>query len=329
MKTKCDSPVIIYQGGTGLPDIEVRFDGETAWLSRVQLAALFGRDVKTIGKHIKNALAEELKDFSTVAKFATVQFEGTRQVERLIEHYNLDMILSVGYRVKSVEGVRFRIWANKILKEYLIQGYAVNRGRLAQLNTALEIISRSDIPEVAGVAGILKEYTDGLDRLDDYDHQRVAKAKGSKGRWRLTYEAAREFIDAMRFGHESALFGKEKDESFKATLGTLYQTFGGQELYPSVQEKAANLLYLTVKNHSFLDGNKRIAAALFVWFLAKNKALRDKKTGRPRIDNNTLASATLMLALSKPQEKGLMCQLVMQFLTPNKKNRNDGCDAAH
>jgi prophage maintenance system killer protein len=293
--------------------LEVRTDSDTVWLNRQQLALLFGRDVKTIGKHIGNALREELADIPTVANFATVQTEGNRQVIRQIEHYNLDMILSIGYRVKSTEGVYFRRWATSVLREHLIQGYTINQKRMERLNKVLEIYARSAIPEIAGISGVLRQFTQGLDLLDSYDHQSVAKPKGKPGGGPLSYEEARTFIDSMIFGNESALFGKEKDDSFKSTLGAIYQTFGGQELYPGVQEKAANLLYLTVKNHSFPDANNRIAAALFVYFLDKNDALF-APSRRPLIDNNALAATTLMIALSRPEEKDIMCALVMNML---------------
>jgi prophage maintenance system killer protein len=231
-----------------------------------------------------------------------------------MEHYNLDMILSVGYRVKSDEGIRFRIWANKVLKDYLVNGAAINQKRLTQLNKTLEIISRSATPEISGIADVLHNFANGLDLLDKYDHQCLEKPK-IKGNtdWQLTYEEAIGFIQSMKFGSESSLFGHEKDESFKSSLGVIYQTFGGQELYPSVQEKAANLLYLVVKNHSFSDGNKRIAAALFVYFLEKNNILKGKN-GKLLIDNNALAAMTLMFALSEPKEKEIMCNLAMNFL---------------
>jgi len=303
--------IVIYKSKNGLVNVDVNFDGENVWLNRLQMSQLFGRDIKTIGKHINNALKEELNDFSVVAKFATT---ATDNKTYKVEHYNLDMILSVGYRVKSDEGVRFRIWANKVLKEYLLNGAAINQKRLKQLNKTLEIISRSIIPEVSGIANILQNFSNGLDLLDKYDHQRLEKPRiRGNTDWQLSYNEARSFIDSMKSGNESSLFGREKDESFKSSIGVIYQTFDGQELYPSIQEKAANLLYLVVKNHSFSDGNKRIAAALFVYFLEKNNALKDKN-GKLLIDNNALAAMTLMLALSEPQEKEIMCNLVMNFL---------------
>jgi prophage maintenance system killer protein len=307
--------IIIYQSPDGAAQIDVRLDTDTVWLSLDQMAELFDRNKSTVSRHIRNVFAEaELDPSATVANFATVQTEGSRSIERQIEYYNLDVIISVGYRVKSHRGTQFRQWASRILKQHLIQGYTVNEQRLRQLNQVIEIISRSAVPEIAGVSSVLRQFTSGLNLLDDYDHQSVTKPKDQKvGEWRLTYDEARKLIDSMRFGEESALFGREHSDSFKATLGAIYQTFGGEELYPGVCEKAANLLYLTVKNHSFTDGNKRIAAALFVYFLDKNSALRNARNAL-RIDNNALAAATLMIALSKPEEKEIMCALVMRML---------------
>ncbi|MDO4627839.1 MAG: virulence protein RhuM/Fic/DOC family protein [Planctomycetia bacterium] len=313
MSTNSKHEIVIYQSKDGQTNIDVKFDGDTVWLNRQQMAELFGRDVKTIGKHIGNALKEELTDLSTVAKFATVQKEGTREVVRQVEYYNLDMILSVGYRVKSAEGVSFRRWANRILREYLLRGVVINQPRLQQLGQIVNVFSRSATPEIAGIASVLQEYVGGLDQLDNYDHHSFTKPKGTKDSWVLTYDEARVFVDSMKFGQESELFGREKDEMFKSALGAVYQTFSGQELYLTLQEKAANLLYMVVKNHAFLDGNKRIAAALFVWFLDKNGALRNAQN-QLIIDNNALAAITLMIALSKPEEKELMCLLVMNML---------------
>jgi prophage maintenance system killer protein len=305
-----ESQVVLYRTQDQSTVLEVRTEGDSVWLNRQQMALLFGRDIKTIGKHIKNALNEELSGFSVVAKFATTATDGKSYQ---VEHYALDTVLSVGYRVKSAEGIRFRQWANSVLKQHLLQGYTTNENRLKQLNRVVEIISRSVVPEISGLSDILRRFTHGLDLLDEYDHQTLSKPTGMPSDWCLTYEEARVFIDSMKFGNESGLFGFERDESFKGTLGAIYQTFGGSEVYPSVQEKAANLLYLTVKNHSFTDGNKRIAAALFVFFLDKNGALFGKDN-HPLIDNNALAAATLMIALSRPEEKEIMCSLVMNML---------------
>ncbi|MDR1189782.1 MAG: virulence RhuM family protein [Bifidobacteriaceae bacterium] len=304
--------VAIYDLEDGSSAIDVRVQAETVWVNRQQLAALYGRDAKTIGKHVANALREELAGIPVVAKYATTAADGkTYQVE----HYNLDMVVSVGYRVKSPEGVRFRRWATTVLRNHLVKGYTVNQRRLEQLQQALQIVARSEDPEIAGVAGVLQIYADGLTLLDDYDHQRIAKPDGRGSDWVLDYDEARAFVDSMRLSEDSKLFGVERDGSFSSSVATIYQGFSGQDFYPSVEEKAANLLYLVVKNHSFVDGNKRIAAALFVYFLDRNGILR-QPDGTLVIDNAALAGLTLMVALSKPREKDVMCNLVMNCLAP-------------
>ncbi|MDR0906494.1 MAG: virulence RhuM family protein [Oscillospiraceae bacterium] len=306
-----NSLIAIYTRDDSSVEIQVRTDGDTVWLTRHQLAELFDRDVKTIGKHVSNALKEELAEIPVVANFATTAADGKTY---RTEHYNLDMILSVGYRVKSANGIKFRRWANGVLQKYLIDGYVKNDARLKQLEKSIEILSRSADDMVSGIADVLlQSFSAGLDLLDRYDHQSLTKPKGERGAYVLTYGEAREFVDSMSFAADSDLFGNEKDESFKGTLGAIYQSFGGAEVYPSLEEKAANLLYMTVKNHSFSDGNKRIAAALFVYFLDKNGALFSAH-GRQAIDNNSLAAITLMIALSKPSEKEIMCALVMNML---------------
>ena len=295
-------------------NIEVRLapENDTVWLNRSQIAELFGRDVKTIGKHIGNALREELDD-STVAKFETVQNEGGRAVKRDIEYYNLDMILSVGYRVKSKRGAAFRKWANGVLRKYIIDGYAVNHNRITQLSEVIRVMKRTENAlDTAQVLDVIARYTAAFDLLDDYDHQCIKKPQGSDGAAVLSYEECRALIDSMRFGAESELFGNEKDESFKGSIGNIYQTFDGAELYPTVEEKAAMLLYSVTKNHSFSDGNKRIAAAVFLYFLEKNgMLLRD---GAKVITDHTLVAIIVMIAESKPEEKDIMIRLVMNFL---------------
>ncbi|MDR0564434.1 MAG: virulence RhuM family protein [Azoarcus sp.] len=305
--------IAIYETKEKSVLVEVKTDGDTVWLNRQQMAVLFGRDVKTIGKHVNNALHEELAGIPTVAKFATVQQEGARKITRNIEHYNLDMILSVGYRVKSSEGIHFRRWANTVLKEHLVSGFTVNRCRLAQLDKVVDIIGRSEIAEVSGISDVLSRFTAGLSLLDNYDHQSLTKPKSLCALYELKYDEARALVDSINYTEASPLFGREKDESFKSALGAVYQTFGGEEVYPSLYEKAANLLYFLIKNHAFVDGNKRIAAALFIYFLNKNNALMDS-TGKLIISNNALAAMTLMIALSKPDEKETMCLLVMNML---------------
>ena len=306
--------LITFKDGTLELNVPVSWEQETVWLTRSQMAKLFERDVKTIGKHINNALKEEL-DRSTVANFATVQMEGEREVERNIEHYNLDMIISVGYRVKSTRGVQFRKWANSVLKQYILQGYAVNNNRIAQLGEVIQIMKRTqNALDSQQVLNVIQKYSKALELLDSYDHQNMERPKGNTATYELTYEECMEVISQMRFGAESDLFGKEKDDSFKGSIGNIYQSFAGQELYQTLEEKAAHLLYFVTKNHSFLDGNKRIAATMFLYFLDKNGVLfiDDEK----QIDDHTLVALTIMIAESKPEEKEMMITVVMNCLRP-------------
>jgi prophage maintenance system killer protein len=308
-----ESKIAIYQSEDGPVKIDVHLENETLWLTQAQLVSLYQSSKANVSEHIKHIFKEgELNKSSVVRKFRITASDGKSYKT---EHYNLDMIISLGYRIKSKIATKFRIWATSVLRKHISEGYTINQPRLEQLNKAIEIISRSYIPEISGIASILQNFAKGLDLLDNYDHQEFQKPKNAnKGKWQLTYKEARKFIDSMKFGNESSLFGREKDDSFKSSLGVIYQTFSGKELYPSIQEKAANLLYLVVKNHSFTDGNKRIAAALFVYFLDKNKTLKNKN-GQLLIDNNALAATTLMIALSKPQEKEIMCSLVVNFIS--------------
>lgn len=292
--------------------VRVEPQADTVWLNRQQMAQLFDRDVKTIGKHIQSALREEL-DNSTVAKFATVQLEGAREVERQVEYYNLDMIISVGYRVKSARGVQFRRWATNVLRQYLMQGYVCQQKRLQDLSTTIRVMKRVENKlDSAQILEVVQQYTRSLDLLDDYDHQRLQKPQGDTHVYVLTYEECRKLIDSMRYGDESSVFGNEKDDSFKGSLGNIYQSFAGKDVYPSAQEKAANLLYLVTKNHAFSDGNKRIAAAVFLYFLERNGLLfRD---GEKVIADHTLVAMVVMIAESRPEEKETMVKLVMNFL---------------
>lgn len=306
--------ILIYRTQDGRIDLNVMLNKETVWLNLDQMSNLFERDKSTLSRHIKNVFAEgELERSATIANFATVQTEGSRHVKRQSDHYNLDVIISVGYRVKSLRGSQFRQWASRILKEHLIKGFSVNEKRLLHLGKVLEVLSRSCAPEIAGISEILSRYVIGLNLLDAYDHQNLKSPRGTYSKWKLEYETGLNFVNSMKLGIKSDLFGKEKDKSFESALGAVYQTFNGRELYPSAQEKAANLLYLIVKNHPFIDGNKRIAAALFVYFLEKNQVLADY-AGRPFIDNNALAAITLMAALSKPKEKQSICLFIMNML---------------
>lgn len=325
-----DNKIVIYQSKDGKTQLDVKLEGETVWLNRQQMAELFGRDIKTIGKHINNALKEELKDEeATVAKFATVQLEGDREVTRQIEYYSLEMVTSVGYRVKSNRGVQFRRWANGVLKQYLVKGYAVNerirKQQIAELRQLVQVMGRTieqqpvaTTDESHALFDVVVDYTYALDTLDDYDYQRLNIAKTTKQEpFHATYDNAMHEIDMLRekFGG-STLFGNEKDDSFKSSIGQIYQTFGGQELYPSVEEKAAMLLYLVTKNHSFSDGNKRIAATLFLWFMNNNGILY-REDGSKRIADNTLVALTLMIAESRTEEKDVMVKVVVNLINKN------------
>ena len=304
--------LITFKDGTLELNVPVSWEQETVWLTRNQMAELFDRDVKTIGKHINNALKEEL-DNSTDANFATVQMEGGREVERNIEHYNLDMIISVGYRVKSTRGVQFRKWANSILKQYIIQGYAVNANRMNQLGEVIRIMKRTENSlDAKQVLSVIEKYSLALDLLDDYDHQTMKRPDGNKAVYILSYEECRQVIDSMKFSTDSDLFGNEKDDSFKGSIGNIYQSFAGQDIYPTLEEKAANLLYFITKNHSFSDGNKRIAATMFLYFLDKNGILFTD--GNKLIDDHTLVALTIMIAESKPDEKEMMISVIMNCI---------------
>ena len=307
--------------------IEVNMHNETVWLNREQLAALFDRDIKTIGKHINNALKEELMDEEVVAKFATTTKHGAldgKTQTHMVEYYNLDMIISVGYRVKSGNGIVFRKWANKVLKDYLIQGYAVNNKRLAYLEKTVKLIdiaSRIDIElrdtEAQEIIKMIGKYSNSLNMLDDYDHNRISKPKGTVKDEKITYEKCIEIISSLKFNNDSDLFALERDKGLEAIIGNIYQSYGGEDLYVTIEEKAANFLYLITKNHVFIDGNKRIAATLFIYFLGFYDLLY--RNDQQVIDNNTLVSVTLLIAQSNPTEKELLIDLVMNFLKNDKE----------
>ena len=304
--------LIIFETEDRSVTLTVPVNQEMVWLSRNQMAELFDRDIKTIGKHINNALKEEL-DNSTVAKFATVQNEGGREVERLIEYYNLDVIISVGYRVKSKRGVEFRKWANSVLRQYILRGYAVNNNRIAQLGEVIQIMKRTQNSlDSKQVLSVIERYSTALDLLDAYDHQNMSRPKGNVATYVLTYEECMDIIASMRFGDESDIFGKEKDGSFEGSIGNIYQSFAGQDLYPTLEEKAAHLLYFVTKNHSFLDGNKRIAATVFLYFLDRNGVLFID--GEKTIDDHTLVALTIMIAESKPDEMEMMITVIMNCM---------------
>ena len=323
-----EDKIAIYKDENNAIQLEVRMDGDMLWLTRQQLALLFGRDYKTISKHINNALKEELAGEVVVAKFANTTQHGAIENKTQthdIEHFNLEMVTSIGYRVKSRRGVQFRKWANKVLKDYLVKGYAVNErirheqiGELRQLvgmlGRALQSQSLST-DETNVLFEVVTDYTYALDTLDNYDYERLTINKTTKNEpFHATYENAMEAINGLRekFGG-SVLFGNEKDDSFKSSIGQIYQTFGGEELYPSVEEKAAMLLYLVTKNHSFSDGNKRIAATLFLWFLNNNGILY-REDGSKRLADNTLVALTLMIAESRTEEKDVMVKVVVNLI---------------
>lgn len=311
--------IIIYKDGELELPVEVTPDKETVWLRAEEMADLFERDRSVIQRHIKNIFKEnELDQTSTCAKFAQVKNEGNRRVERAFNYYNLDMIISVGYRVKSRRGIAFRKWATSILKEYIVQGYAVNEKRLKVLNKVIEIQSNiiADVLEIESkeVFDVIQKYTQALELLDDYDHQIVKKPTPPNNKtYQLCYDECRKLIDSMTFNTTSTIFGKEKSKgALDAIIGSVYQTAFGEDMYPSVQEKAANLLYFIVKDHPFVDGCKRIAASIFLYFLNKNNLLF--KDENKIISDSTLVAITLLLAESKPEEKEIMISIIMNFL---------------
>lgn len=308
--------IVIFETEDKMITIPVAVDQETVWLNRNQMAELFDRDIKTIGKHINNALKEELEDQVVVAKFATTTqhgaIEGKTQTH-MTEYYSLDVIISVGYRVKSMRGVEFRRWANSVLKQYILKGYAVNDNRIKQLGEVIRIMKRTENElDSRQVLSVIEKYSSALDLLDSYDHQNMTRPEGNPAIYVLFYEECMDVIQSMRFGDESDLFGKEKDDSFKGSIGNIYQSFGGTDIYESLEEKAANLLYFVTKNHSFFDGNKRIAATMFLYFLDKNEALFID--GQKKIEDATLVALTIMIAESRPEEKEMMISVIMNCM---------------
>lgn len=328
-----NNQIQIYQSPDGEIRLDVKTDGETVWLTQSQMALLFSRDRTVIGRHIRNIFSEgELDKTLVCANFALPKDYGRRegflqQVESV--YYNLDVIISVGYRVKSVQGTRFRQWANKVLKDYIIKGYAINDRmkleRYEELKSVVRLMARTmetqqllPSDEAESIFAMVKDYVYALDTLDRYDYQQLSiEATTTTERFHATYENAMEVIRGLheKFGG-SALFGNEKDESFHSSIGQIYQTFGGIDLYPSVEEKAAMLLYLVTKNHSFSDGNKRIAATLFLWFLERNGILY-RPDGTKRIGDNTLVALTLMIAESRIEEKDTMVKVVVNLINKN------------
>lgn len=315
MVNEAKNEIVLFNSKDGSLSLPVSIEADTVWLSRMQMATLFGVTPQNITIHLRKVYeSNELTREATSKDFLLVQKEGTRSISRVVTCYNLDAIISIGYRVNSSRATQFRIWATSILKSYLLRGVAVNQMRLQQLDQTVEVMKRvSHTLDAEQVLDVVKTYSTALDLLDGYDHQSITKPKAERVAVELSYEECREFIDGMRFAAESTLFGNEKDGSFKSALGAVYQSFGGEDLYPSAEEKAANLLYLVTKNHAFSDGNKRIAAALFLYFLKRNDLLL-RENGLKRIADHTLVALTVMIASSQPQEKDLMVNLVMTFL---------------
>lgn len=319
--------IVIFQTKDGKTSIDVKLENETVWLTQAQMSDLFQKDRTVIGRHINNVYREgELERDITCAKFAHMGIDKDQQYETTV--YNLDVIISVGYRVKSQRGTQFRIWANKILKDYLIKGYAINQQakaeQLEDLKSTVRLLSnviehkQLTLDEANGLLRVITDYTYGLDTLDKYDYQQLEVTSTTVTKeFRATYDEAMNAIRLLqkKFG-SSDLFGNEKDQSFKSSINTIYQTFGGEELYPSIEEKAAMLFYLVVKNHSFSDGNKRIAAFLFLWFLERNDILY-KPDGSKLIGNNTLVALTLMIAESRTEEKDVMVKVVINLINKN------------
>lgn len=329
-----DNKIIIYNTPDGETTVSVNLDGDTVWLSQQQMAVLFDKDRTVITRHINNIYkTKELEKSSTCAFFAQVRNEGGRAVERKIPLYNLDMIISVGYRVNSKRGTQFRIWANKVLKEYLVKGYVISNNiteqKYRELQQLVAVMARTvkRIGDTAGkdhqtdsLVSMVADYAYALDTLDRYDYQQLeVGGTTTEERFHATYDNAMKMIDSLRrkFGG-GTLFGNEKDGSFRSSIGQIYQTFGGTELYPSIEEKAAMLLYLVTKNHSFSDGNKRIAATLFLWFLERNGILY-RPDGGKRIADNALVALTLMIAESRTEEKDTIVKVIVNLI--NKNNR--------
>ncbi len=326
--------IVIYETSDQQSHVEVRLDDETVWLTQLQIADLFDRSKSVISRHLQNVFSSgELQRDSVVAKYATTALDGKTY---LVDYYNLDAILSVGYRVNSRRGTDFRIWATSVLREHIIKGYTINQQRITEqaehyreLQDAVRLIGEVltqqalDAPQAEGLLQVITDYAYALTVLDDYDHQQLAVLNTThKECFIITYAAARQAVDDMAYhmrleGKDTSLFGNEKDESFKSSLAAIYQTFGGDELYPSVEEKAAHLLYFVTKNHSFSDGNKRIAAAIFLWFLDANGVLYAENR-RKRLGDNALVALTLMVAESKPQQKDVIVRVIVNLI--NKSN---------
>ena len=300
--------IVLFETADNEVSLQVQMQDETVWLTQAQMVELFGRDVSVISRHINNVFKEGELD-----KKSNLHFLQIANADRPVTIYSLDVIISVGYRVKSQRGVEFRRWANAVLKDYILRGYAVNDKRINQLGKIVQIMKRAENQlDAQQVLSVVESYSTALDILDGYDHQTLAKPRGNRATYVLTYDECRSVIDKMTFVSDSNLFGNEKDDSFKGSIGAIYQSFDGKDLYPSLEEKAANLLYFVTKNHSFSDGNKRIAATMFLYFLDKNGALFVE--GSKRIADFTLVALTIMIAESKPEEKEMMVNVIMNCL---------------
>ena len=306
--TETTKDIVLFETMDKQITLQVPVEGETVWLTQAQMAELFGRDRTVITRHINNVFKENEVDFDS-----NVQILHIPTSDKPTTIYSLDVIISVGYRVKSKRGVEFRKWANGVLKQYILKGYAANDTRLKQLGEVVRLLKRTEESlDSKQVLSVIERYSHALDLLDEYDHHTLTRPKGTESIHVLTYDECMDVIRKMRFGNESDLFGREKDDSFKGTIGNIYQSFGGTDLYPTMEEKAANLLYLVTKNHSFLDGNKRIAATMFLYFLDSNGALF--QNGRKRIEDYTLVALTIMIAESQPQEKETMISVVLNCM---------------
>ena len=303
--------LVLFSSGDLTLSVPVTPDRETVWLTQEQMSELFDTARSSIAYHIGKIFKEEELDKSTSVEIFD---RSTKTASRPPMYYNLDVIISVGYRVKSMRGIEFRKWANNVLKQYILKGYAINETRLKELGYAVNLMQRvrNDL-DAEQVLNVVERYSTALDLLDEYDHQTMRRPSGDQSIYVLDYDECRQVINKMRFGNESDLFGVEKDDSFKGSIGNIYQSFGGREVYPSLQEKAANLLYFITKNHSFLDGNKRIAATLFLYFLDKNGSLYSEN-GEKTLDDHTLVALTIMIAESKPEEKEMMISVIMNCL---------------
>lgn len=300
--------IVLFETEDKSISLPVEIQNETVWLSVSQMAQLFEREESNIRRHILNVFKEKEVDENN-----NVHFLHVNNVKKPVPFYSLDVIISVGYRVKSNRGVEFRRWANSVLRQYILQGYAVNQKRIQQLGEVIRLMKRTENDlDSKQVLSVIERYNMALDLLDAYDHRNIRRPKGNEAIYVLSYDECIKLISNMRFGNESKLFGKERDDSFKGSIGNIYQSFGGEDIYKSMEEKAANLLYFITKNHSFYDGNKRIAAAIFLHFLNKNKALLDE--GKKRIEDYTLVALTLMIAESHPSEKEMMISVVMNCI---------------